>query len=148
MPAPILDLVIDKGETFHLEVRLIDPAGVSLPIVGWSAKMQVRPYPGSPDLLLEASTVAGTITLAAGGRAIIDVPAETVNLIPLTGREQWAAYDLLLTKPAAAERPLLDQNDLPLLDQNDLSLTDGVAEAARTIRVLGGRAVIRERVTV
>ena len=62
-----IDFIIHKGETFRHVLSFKDSDGAALDLTGWTATFQVRPFPGSEELIAEAvceiDAEAGTITL-------------------------------------------------------------------------------------
>lgn len=88
MPALRQSLVIEQGATFKFVVSIIGgPASLS----GHTARMQIRPYAGSPDLFAELTTENGGLTIDTGNRLItIEIDWEDTALF------SWmvAEYDL------------------------------------------------------
>ena len=97
MPAAQFDFEIQQGATLPLEFSWEDVNEVPLALTGYSIAMQVRPYPGSTRLFLEASTANGLITFGNQvGRFKLLLPKA------LTRAQTWAKgkYDVVLTSPS------------------------------------------------
>lgn len=91
------DLVIYAGDDRPIQWPLTDTEDRSLDVTGWSARAQVRAYPGAP-VMHEWSTQNGRAVLAAGSVTL---------LVDDSGSWPWVSgqYDLFLSDPSArAER--------------------------------------------
>jgi len=98
MPAGTYNIIADQGATFARSLVYKDSTGTPVNLTGYTAKMQVRPIPGSTDLVLELSTSNGRITLGgSAGTVTLSVPAANMNF---SAGEY--AYDLELTSGAGA----------------------------------------------
>lgn len=95
-PPVYSSLEIRQGMTDRYRWPISDPAtGTPLDISGWSARGQVRKWPGADTVLHEWSTTAGNLTLGVDGYLTITVsPAESSAWDWSEGR-----YDIELTKP-------------------------------------------------
>lgn len=110
MPAGKLDLLIEKGATYHKTLiwEVGDP-GEPVDLTGYSARMQIRNTQGS--MLLELTTSNARITLQPGGEAgRIDLLIEATDTEALAG--STAKYDLELVSGTEVTR--LVQGDVTL----------------------------------
>lgn len=80
MDAGRYNIVCKQGSTFELPFT-IDDDGTAWNIVGWTARMQVRPFIESSTVLLSLTNTAG-ITLAAGGSVNISISGAQLSAIP------------------------------------------------------------------
>ena len=48
MAAGKYNLLIEQGATYQVEIQYKDSAGVAVDLTGYSGKLQIRPFPGSP----------------------------------------------------------------------------------------------------
>jgi hypothetical protein len=88
-------LRIQQGSTWGLDVQLTDDQGQPLDLTGATAKMQLRRYPSSPDVLLELSTENQRIQIGTDGTLLLIIPAAvTAALAARPG-----CYDLAVTLP-------------------------------------------------
>ncbi len=98
MNAAIYDLQVETGATFQLSMVWKDSLGAPINLSGYSAKMQFRTSPSDTTVVMEASTVAGTIVLGGSlGTISVTIPAATTGLISDT--IQQLVYDLIVTSP-------------------------------------------------
>ncbi|MFC4014707.1 hypothetical protein ACFOY2_46305 [Nonomuraea purpurea] len=105
MTAATLALLIEQGATFEHELALSDDSGTVV-LTGYTARMDIRPCPGSTTLLHHLGT-------AEGGGIVIDGPAGVVQLrIPASATREFgwerAVYDLLLTSPDGDDTRLIE----------------------------------------
>lgn len=73
MAAGKLDLVIEQGSTFARTISWADSAGTTVPLDGYSARMQIRRRKNSTSTIIELN--------AANGRATVDEDADTISLL-------------------------------------------------------------------
>lgn len=91
MPAAKLNLTVEQGTSFTKRLTWRDKNKRPVSLVGYSARMHIRPSVTSAEIILELSTFNGRIVLGSSG--IIDLilmPAETSAL-------KAGVYDLELT---------------------------------------------------
>lgn len=100
------DIEVQQGANFALTVQARNVSDNSvLPLVGYSAKLQVRATVDSPTVLMEASTGAGTITInGPAGIVSILVPATTTE----TMTWNTGVYDLEVSTSTANVLRLLE----------------------------------------
>jgi len=48
MAAGKYNLLIEQGATYQVEIQYKDSNGVAVDLTGYSGKLQIRPFPGSP----------------------------------------------------------------------------------------------------
>ena len=80
MDAGQYNIVCKQGSTFSLPFT-IDEDGTLWNVLGWSARMQVRPFVESDTVLLSLTNGNG-ITLAAGGSVTISITAAQLSAMP------------------------------------------------------------------
>ncbi|GAA2411770.1 MULTISPECIES: hypothetical protein [Nonomuraea] len=105
MTAASLALLIEQGATFEHELALSDDAG-TVNLTGYTARMEIRPCPGSQTLLHR-------LTSDQGGGITIDGPAGHLQLrLPAAVTRAFAwdrgVYDLLLTPPGGDDNRLIE----------------------------------------
>jgi len=100
-----LDLRVERGTTFIVELTWKDENDLPIDLTGYAAKLQVRKESGSNTVILEASVVNGKIVLggAAGTITITIIDTET-SALPL----KFAQYDLLMTAPGGNKTRLVE----------------------------------------
>lgn len=96
MTAGIYNFTIEQGASWSLSLTYKDADNQAVDLAGYSAKLQVRSFVGSSEVLLERSTQAGTITLG-GVLGTISVEASAAETAALT--PGLAVYDLELYSP-------------------------------------------------
>ncbi len=107
MPAGAYDILIEPGSNFQLALVWKDSLGAPINLSGYSAKMQVRQYPASTTVQMEASTALNTITLGGAlGTITVNVPAATTALVNI----QQGVWDIELTSPSGVVTRLLQGN--------------------------------------
>ena len=84
------DLQVKQGESFSQEL-IFKKNGAPVDLTGYSGFSQVRPEPGSPDLVCEMTV---TIT-AEEGKAEMTIPKETTKTL----QPDNYAYDFCLEDP-------------------------------------------------
>lgn len=80
MDAGQYNIVCKQGSTFSLPLT-IDEDGTPWNVLGWTARMQVRPFIGSSTILLSLTQASG-ITLAAGGSVTINITGAQLSALP------------------------------------------------------------------
>jgi hypothetical protein len=76
-----LPLSVVQGSDFELNFQIRTKGGAYWNIIGWTARMQVRPFATSTTKILDATT-SNYITLAENGSVSLVVPANiTSNFI-------------------------------------------------------------------
>lgn len=63
MAAGLYNFDIEQGIPFARILNLKDSAGVTMNLTGYSARMQIRPYVSSTEVLIEATTVNGKLII-------------------------------------------------------------------------------------
>ena len=95
----------EQGATFSLSITWTNPDGTPINITGASAKMQVRATKTSSNVILEASTTNGRITLGgSAGTVIFNIPASVTSLLSVG---QYV-YDLNITDSSGNITRLLE----------------------------------------
>lgn len=99
------DIEVQQGIKFALNVQARNESDNSiLPLIGYSAKMQIRDKPGG-TILLDASTSNGMITInGPSGIVSILVPATTTD----TMTWNTGVYDLVVFTTTADDIRLLE----------------------------------------
>ena len=97
MSAGLLNLVIDQGADWYLQITWNDSNGDPIDITGFTAEMQMRSLPNATTAQMTLSTSNGGITLD-GPNGIIELHATATQ----TGNidEGPYYYDLEITSPA------------------------------------------------
>ena len=96
MMAAQFDFDIQQGASFLLGFVWMDANEVPLPLEGYGIRLQMRPYPSSNKVLLDASLVNGLIRLGENpGEYWLEFPAATTRAL------NWrkGKYDIELTAP-------------------------------------------------
>jgi hypothetical protein len=76
-------MVLEQGATFNLVVTWRNPDQTPINLLGYSAKMQVRPSKGSTDVIATFSTDDDTIVLGGNlGTIMFDVAPEATAQLP------------------------------------------------------------------
>lgn len=96
MPAAKYDFTIEQGATLPLGFSWKSDDGTAVDLTGYTARMQVRQSVGSPDVLLEATTENGLLSISAaqGKVNLLLPPSVTAAITWRRGR-----YDLELEAP-------------------------------------------------
>jgi hypothetical protein len=83
--------------------------GAAFPLVGYTAKMQIRANKLASDILAEYTTASGDITISgSAGQVIIDVTgAKTATLAITSG-----VYDLYVIDPSSNPKRVMEGNVL------------------------------------
>jgi hypothetical protein len=102
MAAATYNIIAGQGETFNLSFT-VDNDGVPWDFSTYTAAMQVRPFPGSPVIILDLSTANSDITLNSSGEVTITVSA--VDMANVTAEKH--AYDFEVTSPDSTVTRLL-----------------------------------------
>lgn len=100
MPAKQLDITIEQGATFVMNVTWQDSTGTPIDLTGFTAKMQARYKYSDPAPLVTFSTADDTITL--GG---VEGTIAIAGLAPLPALTdvKTGVYDLELTDPSTGK---------------------------------------------
>jgi hypothetical protein len=104
MPAGYYDILCEQGATLSRTFTWKDKAGELIPLGGYSARMQVRPYASADETILDLTSAADDITFPSAGKISLTVSATaTAELVPGT-----YAYDLELESPTGVVKRLLE----------------------------------------
>jgi hypothetical protein len=96
MPAAKYDFTIEQGATFSLGFAWKSDDGIAVDLTGYTARMQVRQSVGSPDVLLDATTENGLLSIdEETGRVNISLPASVTTA--MTWRR--GRYDIEVEAP-------------------------------------------------
>jgi hypothetical protein len=90
------DITIDRGTTLLRTFTVTDSSNVPVNYTGYTAKMQVRKDHSATNVIVEASTANGRITLNNLGVVTLAIADEVTATFPVG----TAYYDILLTSPA------------------------------------------------
>ncbi|MER5322323.1 LtfC-like domain-containing protein [Streptosporangium roseum] len=104
MTAANLPLLIEQGATFKHALAIEDDNGPVI-LTGYTARMDIRPCPGSATLLHRLTTGNGGISInGPAGEITLTIPSA------ITATFTWgrAEYDLLLTAPDNADDRLIE----------------------------------------
>lgn len=97
MAAANYDILIEQGATFKLMLRWKDSEGDPIDLTGYAARMQVRPFVLSDEVLLSLTDDSdGGITLG-GVEGTIEIEAEADQTELIGSRK--GVYDLELVTP-------------------------------------------------
>lgn len=100
MPAKKLDITIEQGATFVMNLTWTSPAGTPVNLTGYTAKMQARWKPSDASALVTFSTADNTITLGgAAGTIAISGPAAMAGVT----KKRYGVYDLELTQTSTGK---------------------------------------------
>lgn len=110
MAAGNFDFLCEQGATFSREITWADEDGVTIPNVGYVARMMVREKIPSAGILVTLTTENGGITLGGmDGKITVLIPATTTATFPAgptrTGKKYQ--YDLELQDPSGYVTRLL-----------------------------------------
>lgn len=91
MTAATYNLNIEQGATFEESFVVRDSSNNLMDLTGYTARMQIRPFVSSPEVLLDASTVNGILVITAleGRIDLVLSPLQTEQLLYTT-----SVYDL------------------------------------------------------
>lgn len=96
MTAAQVNLSVDQGSDF-VQVFTVQANGSVKDLTGYTAHMQVRKTIGSPVVILDLSTTAGTIAIDGGnGIVTVTISNELTTAIKISGDSQDFVYDLKL----------------------------------------------------
>ncbi len=99
------DIVCEQGATLLRLFTVKNDDGSVYPLAGCTAKMQARRNHGDREVLLEASTSNGRLTIVAGpGTIRLLVADEVTATIPAIS----GVYDLVVTDPSGTAVRLLE----------------------------------------
>lgn len=105
MAAGLYDLLIEQGANFIKDLVWRDGYGVPVDVVGYTARMQVRPNKSSDEVIVEASTDNGYIVVGPEeGTFHINIPADVTATITQTR----GVYDLEVTDGGGIVTRLLE----------------------------------------
>ena len=105
MAAATLDILIEQGATFVLNLVWQDSTGAAIDLSLFTADMQVRSKVSDTNILLEASTANGYIVLGGpAGTIAITVPAAVTAALTATR----GVYDLEITSPTGTVTRLVE----------------------------------------
>jgi hypothetical protein len=91
MAAGTYNITIEQGATFTLGVRYLDSDEDPIDLDGYSARMQIRPYAESDDVIVTIDTGSnGGITIESDWQIDIEIDADTTE----TFNEYCGVYDL------------------------------------------------------
>lgn len=96
---------VDQKANFYLPITYQDESGSPVDVTGYTADMQFRQTVDASDILMEASTTNGYITIGTTDGAItINIPAAVTGALEtvLSG-----VYDLFITDPSGFVTRLL-----------------------------------------
>jgi hypothetical protein len=97
MAAGPWSFTIEQGATFARTLTWRDSLGVLVPLAGLRARMQIRPKPESPLVLLELTTENGRIALTDPGVITLSISAADTAALAF----KTAHYDLEIVDPTA-----------------------------------------------
>lgn len=100
MPAKKLDITIEQGATFVMNITWREASGDAVDLTGCTAKMQARYKYSDPAALVTFTTSDNTITL--GGTAGTIAVSGMAELPGLTA-QKIGVYDLEITKTATGK---------------------------------------------
>jgi hypothetical protein len=82
MSAGAYNFTLEQGTTFVREIVYRDANGALVNLSGYSARMQIRPYKDSPDVLVSATTDNGKLEIvgAAGKITLTLTPSDTNSI--------------------------------------------------------------------
>jgi len=96
MSAGTYNTTLEQGATFSRTLTYKDAAGNAIDLTGYTARMQARPYVGSPNKVLDLTTENGGISIAAAtGKITWTVAASVTAAI----KQDSLVYDLELIAP-------------------------------------------------
>ena len=105
MSAASYDFQIEQGTTVSVPVVWTDSTGAAINLAGYSARMQLRQSASSPNVLLELSSVLGTLVITPSTGTIVISMSATV-----TAGFTWnrAKYDLEVTSASGVVTRLIE----------------------------------------
>lgn len=104
MPAGLYDLLIEQGATFVKDIVWKDGYGVAVDVVGYTARMQIRPHTSSDTVMLSATTENGYIVIGPeAGTIHISIPATVTAALT----QSRGVYDLEMVDPDGVVTRLL-----------------------------------------
>jgi len=100
MPAKKLDITIEQGATFVMNLTWTSPAGTPVNLTGYTAKMQARLKHSSATALATFNTADATITLGgSAGTIAVSGPAALTGIT----KPVYGVYDLELTETSTGK---------------------------------------------
>lgn len=103
MSAGKYTIEIEQGAFWSASLTYKDKLGEPIPLTGYSARMHIRPFTESDDVMLVLSTAEGGITLGADD-GIIEIEISSAQTATLTSD---GVYDLELVAPSGEVKRLL-----------------------------------------
>lgn len=110
MSAGLLNLVIDQGADWYLQITWNDSNGDPIDITDYTAEMQMRSLPNSTTAQMTLSTTNGGITID-GATGVIELHATATQTNVSAG---YYYYDLELTAPLTDAKTRLIQGQINL----------------------------------
>lgn len=93
MAAGIHNITIEQGATFRLIIQWLGSDSLPVDLTGYTARMQVRPFAESDDILLTVdSESTGGITFESDAQILIEVDAAVTAALT----DYFGSYDLEL----------------------------------------------------
>jgi hypothetical protein len=100
MPAKKLDITIEQGATFVMNLTWTNPAGSPVDLTGYTAKMQARWKYSDATALVTFTTADNTITLGGAlGTIAVSGPATITGVT----KPRYGVYDLELTETSTGK---------------------------------------------
>lgn len=92
-----IEIEIFQGASFSRAFNVLDQAGVPVNLAGYSAAMQIRPFPSSSEVMLEATTANSLLTISSSitGLIVLSLTPQQTAAFAYNS----AVYDMLLTSP-------------------------------------------------
>jgi hypothetical protein len=91
----VVNFLVWNNQTFQYSLTCLNAVGVPISLLGCSAIMQVRPFVGSPIVIIELSTVNGRICLPMDQAGVIQLLIVVGDLLALEPGN--FLYDLTIT---------------------------------------------------
>lgn len=80
MPAKQYDILIEQGASFTMTVNALKVDGTIRDLTGYTGRMQVRETVSATDILVEASTINGLMTIdGPTGAVTVVIPGATTE---------------------------------------------------------------------
>lgn len=103
-----VDLEIYQGANFEFTITVMDENEAPIDLSGYTAKMDIRPYPGG-EVLLSASTSNGLITIdGVNGEVGISIDYASTNALP----SGTLKYDVFIQSGDASTRRCIAEGDV------------------------------------
>lgn len=97
------DIATEQGSNYGSVVTYEDDSGALVNLTGFTARMQVRTYAGSPIPSLSLANSNGLTLGGAAGTVTIAIPAESLSAVRAGGY----VYDLEIQSPGGVVTKLL-----------------------------------------